>query len=166
MLLSSGVTTRFLFSIMWHFQCSHELTCPKLTVEPSTPCNFHQRYIALPRPGVRPKSGLDHLKSTCWARTHIRSSCSFSAQWATSREVQLLDSEAERTDRVRSRGFGVGPADRTSDTQNQTRPLSDVLPWRTAASRGGDGTETQQVRAPPSVKVRILKALGCLVFRK
>uniref|UniRef100_UPI0037E8BFD9 ribosome assembly protein METTL17, mitochondrial n=1 Tax=Semicossyphus pulcher TaxID=241346 RepID=UPI0037E8BFD9 len=31
--------------------CPHELTCPKLTHEPITPCNFQQQYQPLPLPG-------------------------------------------------------------------------------------------------------------------
>ncbi|XP_035994474.1 uncharacterized protein mettl17 isoform X2 [Fundulus heteroclitus] len=31
--------------------CPHEMTCPKLTREPITPCNFQQRYQPVPLPG-------------------------------------------------------------------------------------------------------------------
>ncbi|XP_076600592.1 ribosome assembly protein METTL17, mitochondrial [Chaetodon auriga] len=31
--------------------CPHELMCPKLATESTTPCNFHQRYQPLPLPG-------------------------------------------------------------------------------------------------------------------
>ncbi|XP_034412078.1 methyltransferase-like protein 17, mitochondrial isoform X2 [Cyclopterus lumpus] len=31
--------------------CPHELTCPKLALKPTTPCNFQQKYTPLPLPG-------------------------------------------------------------------------------------------------------------------
>lgn len=61
------------------------------------------------------------------------------------REVQLLDSEASRADWGRTRGSGLGSADRTGVVQIATRPLPPVLlRWQPAAP-GGDGTKTQQV---------------------
>lgn len=40
----------------------------------------------------------------------------------------------------------MGQAGRTGAAQNQARPLSPVLPGRTAATHGGDGAKTQQVK--------------------
>lgn len=46
------------FPVFGFSQCPHEQMCPKLAVEPITPCNFQQLYQPLPLPGVRFNSGL------------------------------------------------------------------------------------------------------------
>ena len=74
----------------------------------------------------------------------------FSAQWLSDGEVQLPDSDPGRTSRGGDRWHGLGPADRSSAMQNQTRPLPDVQPWWTAATHGGDSSKTQQVTLPAS----------------
>lgn len=75
-----------------------------------------------------------------------------SAQRAADGEVQLPDCESGGTGGGRSRRRrGLGPADRAGAEQKQTRPLSHVLPRRTPAAPGGDGTETQPVKTHTAV---------------
>lgn len=75
----------------------------------------------------------------------MNSSFYSSAQPASDGEVQLRDLETGRADGVRKRRRGLGSANRAGAVQVETRPLSDVLPQRTAAAHGGDGEKTQQV---------------------
>lgn len=70
----------------------------------------------------------------------------FSAQWPEYGEVQLPDSDSDRTSGGRNRRCELGQADRTGAVQIKTRPLSSVLPRWTATTPGGDGTKTRQVK--------------------